>query len=108
MINELVERLSIGTHEIIIGYRGEMGEEIRQKIENGYLHIKFTKTQGGTELGMNVDLNNTNIQEVDSVQGQRILHIEGITNLNYHLVRCIADIDLTTRKGEGVLCIATE
>ena len=108
MINELVERLSVGTHEVVIGYRGENNEEIKQMIENGYVHVKFTQTKGGTELGVNVDLSNTNIQEVVLNQEREVLHLEGLTNLNYNLVRCIADIDLTTRKGEGALKIATK
>ena len=103
MINELVQRLSEGKHEVVIGHRDESYEEIKQRIEDGYIHIKFTQTRGGTELGINVDLNNTNLKELDFNKGEGLLHIEGTTNLNYNAVRCIADIDLATRKGEGCL-----
>ena len=108
MINELVQRLSEGKHEVVIGHRDESYEEIKQRIEDGYIHIKFTQTRGGTELGINVDLNNTNLKELDFNKGEGLLHIEGTTNLNYNTVRCIADIDLATRKGEGCLQVVEE
>ena len=108
MINELVQRLSEGKHEVVIGHRDESYEEIKQRIEDGYIHIKFTQTRGGTELGINVDLNNTNLKELDFNKGEGLLHIEGTTNLNYNAVRCIADIDLATRKGQGCLQVIEE
>lgn len=108
MINELVKRLSNGKHEVVIGHRDESYDEIKQRIEDGYIHIKFTQTKGGTELGINIDLNNTNVRELDFNKGEGILHIEGTTNLNYSEVRCIADINLINRKGEGYLKIIQE
>lgn len=108
MINELVQILSEGKHEVVIGYRDEAYEEIKQRIEDGYIHIKFTQTKGGTEIGINVDLNNTNVKQLDFANKEGILHIEGTTNLNYNAVRCIADIDLAAKKGEGFLQIVTE
>ena len=73
MINELVQRLSKGKHEVVIGHRDESYEEIKQRIEDGYIHIKFTQTKGGAELGINVDLNNTNLKELDFKQRRRII-----------------------------------
>ena len=105
MINELVKRLSEGKHEVVIGHRDEPYEEIKERIEDGYIHIKFTQTRGGTELGINVDLNSTNIQDLDFTKGEGLLHIEGTTNVNYNAVKLIADIDLASRKGEGYLQI---
>ena len=108
MINELVQRLSEGKHEVVIGHRDEPYEEIKQRVEDGYIHIKFTQTRGGTELGINVDLNSTNVRELDFSKRKGVLHIEGTTNLNYNQVRCVADIDLETRKGEGYLQVVEE
>ena len=108
MINELVQRLSEGKHEVVIGHRDEPYEEIKERIEDGYIHIKFTQTRGGTELGINVDLNSTNVKDLDFTKGEGLLHIEGITNLNYKSVRLIADIDLASRKGEGYLEVVSE
>lgn len=108
MINELVQRLSDGKHEVILGYRNEPYDEIKQRIEDGYIHIKFTQTRGGTELGINVDLDSTNMENVDFVNGHGVLHLEGSTNLNYNFVKCIVDIDLASRKGTGFLQIISK
>lgn len=108
MINELVQRLSEGKHEVVIGHRNEPYEEIKERIEDGYIHIKFTQTRGGTELGINVDLNSTNVKDLDFTKGEGLLHIEGTTNLNYNAVRLIADIDLVSRKVEGYLKIVSK
>lgn len=108
MISELVKKLSKNKHEVVIGHRNESYEEIKQRIEEGFIHIKFTQTNGGTELGINVDLNNTNVKELNFAQPKGILHIEGTTNLNFNKVRCITDIDLLSRKGSGYLQIIEE
>jgi flagellar hook assembly protein FlgD len=108
MINELVKRLSEDKHEVVIGHRDEPYEEIKERVEDGYIHIKFTKTRGGTELGINVDLNSTNVKDLDFTKGEGLLHIEGTTNLNYNAVRLIADVDLASRKGEGYLEVVSE
>lgn len=104
MINELVQRLSEGKHEVILEDRNECYEDIKSRIEKGFVHIKFSKTQGtGTELGINIDFTNTNIKGVDFGKKSGILHIEGTANLNYHTVKCVADIDLSNKIGEGFL-----
>jgi len=108
MINELVKRLSEGKHEVVIGHRDEPYGEIKERIEDGYIHIKFTQTRGGTELGINVDLKSTNVKDLDFTKGEGLLHIEGTTNLNYNAVRLIADIDLASRKGKGYLEVVSE
>lgn len=109
MINELVQRLSEGKHEVILEDRNESYEDIKNRIENGFVHIKFTKTKGtGTELGINVDLNSTSINDVDFDKKTGILHIEGTTNLNYNHVRCIADVDLSNKIGRGYLQVIQE
>ena len=109
MINELVQRLSEGTHEVILEDRNESYEDIKSRIENGFVHIKFTKTRGtGTEIGINVDLNSTNVKDVDFDNKRGVLHIEGTTNLNYNRVRCIADIDLSNKIGKGYLQVMEE
>ena len=109
MINELVQRLSKGKHEVILEDGNESYEDIKNRIENGFVHVKFTKTIGtGTEIGINVDLNSTNIKDVDFNKKSGTLHIEGTTNLNYDPVRCIADINLVNKKGKGFLKVIIE
>ena len=109
MINELVQRLSEGKHEVILEGRNDSYQDIKERIENRFVHIKFTKTKGtGTELGINVDLSRTDLTGADFDKKEGKVHIEGTTNLNYNAVRCIADIDLATRVGEGYLQVILE
>ena len=102
MLNELVERLSKGKHKVVIGHRDEPPEELTQRINDGFIHIKFTETKGGTDIGINVDSSKNNVSEVEFNKKGK-LHLEGITTLNYNKVRCIADIDAKTKKGLGYL-----
>lgn len=105
MINELVQKLSIGDHKVSMNERGETLLEIKERIERGFVHIKFTETKGGTELGINVDKNNSNVDKIDFDKGQGDLHLEGTTTLNYNKVRCIVNIKLETMTGKGYLKI---
>ena len=88
--------------------RGEALAEIKERIANGFIHVKFTETKGGTELGINVDKSNTNIDKVDFDNGEGELHLEGTTTLNYNKVRCIVDVKLKTMTGKGYLKIEDE
>ena len=106
MLDELVERLSKGRHKVVIGERNESYKEIEERIKDGFFHIKFIETRGGTELGINVDQSKTNINEIDLETG--LLHIEGKTNLNYTDVRLVADIDMKSKSGEGFLQIESK
>lgn len=109
MINELVQRLSKGKHEVILEDRNDSYKDIKSRIENGFVHIKFTKTRGtGTEIGINVDLGKTDFKKANFDKKEGNLHIEGTTNLNYNKVRCIVDIDLSTKMGKGCLEIIEE
>jgi hypothetical protein len=72
------------------------------------IYISNLQKPGGTELGISVDLKSTNVKDLDFTKVEGLLHIEGITNLNYNAVRLIADIDLASRKGEGYLEVVSE
>ncbi len=101
-MNDLVLKLT-KQNDVTIGHRNETSLEIQKNIKNGFVHINFMNTQGETDLCINVDPQKTNLSEVDFANGYGILHIEGVTNLNFHQVQCIADIDMSTRKGTGYL-----
>ena len=108
-INKLVQRLSTGKHEVMLEDRNDSYEDIKRRIESGFVHIKFTKTKGtGTELAINVDHSKTDIKSADFDKKEGRVHIEGTTTLNYNPVRCIADVDLATRIGEGCLEVIEE
>ena len=102
--DDLVQRLADGSHPVEVSLRPEPSVAgLKDRLELGYVHIKFTDTKGGTELGVQVDTDTTNLADADFEQQVGKAHIVGGLTLNYTKVRCVADIDLATLKGEGHL-----
>jgi hypothetical protein len=107
MINELVRKLSEGKHDVSLNERGEDIQELKERIEQGFIHIKFTQTQGGTELGIKIDKEKSNMN-VPAGKNTGQWHLEGTAILNYNHVRCIVDVNLKTMKGKGYLQIIND
>jgi hypothetical protein len=101
-MDELVQRLSEGDHPVVT-QRVDSAEELKQGIERGYVLIKFTDTQGGTELGVRLDDTLTDLSSADFGQATGTVHLAGNLTLNYVKVRCVADVDLATLEGKGHL-----
>jgi len=100
----LVDRLSEGRHPVEAGLRPERTARLfEEAIDRKYVHIKFTNTKGGTELGVRLDMDGCDFNGADFENGTGTVHIEGGLTLDYVKVRCIADIDLGTLSGEGRL-----
>ena len=97
----LVSHLSSDVHKVEIYKSGEINT--KEKIENGYIHIKFTETRGGTVLGVKLDNKACNLNNVDFEKSSGSMHLEGSLTLDYAEVRCIVDIDVQTKKGTGQL-----
>jgi hypothetical protein len=75
----------------------------KDAIERNYVHIKFTETKGGTELGIQLDRNASDFGAADFENGKGTVHVEGNLTLDSVKVRCVADIDLSTLQGRGHL-----
>src|ERR1044072_7856479 len=102
--NELVNRLCEGDHPVEASLRPEKTVQIlKERIDMGHVHIKFTATPRGTELGVRLDRAPTDLSKADFDAGKGTVHLEGTVTLNYVPVRCIADIDLTSLDGNGNL-----
>ena len=100
----LVERLCEGDHPVVAGLRPEKTvEQFKAALDRNYVHIKFTDTKGGTELGLALDRETCDLSTADFAGGTGTVHVEGGLTLDYVKVRCIADIDLTTLEGTGRL-----
>jgi hypothetical protein len=100
----LVDRLCEGEHPVEAGLRPEKTAKLfKEAIDRNYVHIKFTKTKGGTELGVRLDRDACDFSRADFDKGSGAVHVEGNLTLDYVKVRCIADIDLTTLEGSGRL-----
>jgi hypothetical protein len=108
IVNELTERLSID-QPVVVGGPEPSVEELRKRIDEiGYVFIKFTETRGGTDLGIRLDRDASDLNAADFDQGKGTVHVEGTLILNDDPVRCIADIDLATLKGTGRLRLVAE
>jgi uncharacterized protein YbdZ (MbtH family) len=100
----LVDKLCEGKHPVEASLRPEKtARALKDRIDMGYVHIKFTGTKGGTELGVRLDRNTTDLSHADFERQAGTAHLEGELTLDYVKVRCIADIDLRTFDGEGYL-----
>ncbi len=103
-MNELVQRLSQGNHPVEASLRPEKTvAALKESIDRAYVHIKFTSTKGGTELGVKLDSDASNFTEADFEHQTGKVHLVGDLTLNYVKVKCIADIDLETLAGSGHL-----
>lgn len=102
-ISELVERLSCGDHEVVFDGRVSDLRQLEDRMKDGFVFVKFTKTRGGTELGIDLLKNESNFSDADFVNGMGNLHVVGTCELNYTKVKCVADVDLKTRNGLGHL-----
>jgi hypothetical protein len=103
-MNELTERLAAGDHPVTVGGPQPSAEDLQRRIADfGWVHIRFTGTRGGTELGIPLDLEACDLSQADFENARGKAHFEGELTLNYDRVRCVADIDLETLNGTGHL-----
>jgi hypothetical protein len=102
-MNELVKRLTT-PQDVEAGVRAENKvEEFKAAIDRGYAHIKFVRTKGGTELGVQLEKDRCDLSGADFSNKKGIVKLAGTLTLNYENVRCHAEIDLATLKGTGYL-----
>jgi uncharacterized protein YbdZ (MbtH family) len=90
-VDDLVERLCTGLHPVRVER-----ERLDEALEEGYIHVTFTGTRGGTELGVELDPSAT----VKTAEG---LKLAGELTLNFVKVRCSVEVDRATLVGEGRL-----
>jgi Core binding factor beta subunit len=102
-MNELVQRLSSEKHPVVVRLSEKTAAAFKERIELGYVHIQFTHTQGGTELGVRLDREACNFTQADFDRQTGTAQLVGGLILNSVSVRCIADIDLATLEGIGHL-----
>jgi len=100
----LVDRLCENDHPVEAGLRPEKTVKLfKEAIDRNYVHIKFTDTRGGTELGVRLDRDACDFTGADFEAGSGSVHVEGGLTLDYVKVKCIADIELGQLAGRGRL-----
>ncbi|HEX6552862.1 MAG TPA: hypothetical protein VF026_08895 [Ktedonobacteraceae bacterium] len=108
-MNKLVQSLTEGDHPVTVGGSQPSLEEFRKRVQDmEFVLIKFPETRGGTELGIRIDKNATDLSQADFEQGAGVAHLEGTLTLDYVKVRCVADIELETLYGTGHLVALEE
>lgn len=108
-MSELPHKLSQGDHKVIYRpIRDDARGELKAAIDRKYVHIKFTETRGGTELGFPLDEERSDLSQADWEAGKGTVRLVGELNLDGVPVRCVADLDLATVEGTGHLEILEE
>lgn len=103
-MNDLVERLSVSDHPVEVSLRPERTTRaLRACLERGIVHIRFTDTRGGTELGMAVDAERTDLTGGDFTNASGTITLVGHLTLDFVKVILSANIDLSTLAGRGRL-----
>lgn len=105
-MNELVRHLSSPSRvEIRLRPTGTASALKRRIEQYGFVHIAFTETRGGTELGVRLDRQACDLGSGDFEGARGTITLKGYLTLDYVPVQCVAEIDLTTLQGIGTLHI---
>ncbi len=103
-MSELVNKLAAGKHPVEAVLRPHRTPAaFKESIQRGYVHIKFTDTIGGTELGVNLETDGVDLRQADFEMGQGQITVKGSLTLDYVPVKCWAVIELSDLKGHGWL-----
>jgi hypothetical protein len=102
-VSDLVQRLT-ADQPIEVSIRPEPTlDRLRAAIERGYVHVKFNETRGGTELGIRLDREKSDLTGGDLSTGTGNILVVGDLELDYVQVRLHGRIDLQTLAGRGRL-----
>jgi hypothetical protein len=103
-MSELVQRLATGRHQVEVSLRPQKTiGALKECLDRGYVHVKFTETRGGTELGIALDRERSRLNEADFDAATGSVTLVGRLSLDFVPVTCVADIDLATLAGHGHL-----
>ncbi|OJW46877.1 MAG: hypothetical protein BGO67_04135 [Alphaproteobacteria bacterium 41-28] len=102
-MDRLVSTLIEDKHPIELEVRTETLSELSERIKGGFVFINFTDTQGGTEIGIELDESSKKLTDTILKKDIGTLKIVGTCEINYHKVKCHAEINLKTRQGLGYL-----
>src|SRR5262245_38085981 len=82
--DDLVQRLATGSHPVEVSLRPTKTVKILQEcIDRGYVHIKFPATKGGTELGVRLDQDASDLSQADFSHQTGAVRLVGSLTLNF-------------------------
>ncbi|HTU47833.1 MAG TPA: hypothetical protein VMF91_22435 [Bryobacteraceae bacterium] len=104
-MSDLVTKLSTGSHKLEVILRPQRtATALKERIEQyGFVHLRFTETRGGTELGVTLEKDRCDLSSADFENGSGEITLVGHLKLDYIPVQCIANVDLKTLAGSGLL-----
>lgn len=103
-MSQIVDQLSEGVHPVSVSLRPEKTvDAFKRAIDDGYVHVKFTDTQGGTELGLRLDRDASDFKAARFSGQSGHVRLVGALTLDYVNVLCVADINLPSLEGTGHL-----
>jgi hypothetical protein len=103
-MSELVQKLAKGDHKVIFRpIRDDALGELKAAIDRNYVHVKFTETRGGTELGFPLDDDHSDLSKGDFEKGEGEVTLSGRLNLDGVPIRVHSKIDLSSMEGKGHL-----
>ncbi len=102
-MNQLVEKLT-QEQPIVASLRPQTTlDQLKAAVDRGYVHVKFTETRGGTELGIRLDREKSELAGADFETGAGSIRIVGDLVLDYVPVRFHGTLDLASLAGTGRL-----
>ncbi|QKV97145.1 MbtH family NRPS accessory protein [Streptomyces sp. NA02950] len=105
-IPTLVDRLSTGQHPIEASLRPDRtAAALGEAVERGFVFLRFTDTEGGTELGVELVPEDCALSGADFTAGTGEIRLSGALELDFVPVTCTASIDLATLTGQGSLAV---
>jgi hypothetical protein len=108
-VNDLVKRLSEGSHAVEVSLRPERTLKLfKEQLDRGHVLVKFTETRGGTELGVPLDKSRSDLTQANFETETGKVRVCGELTLDYVPVRVVADIELPAMRGQGHLEILGE
>jgi hypothetical protein len=102
-VSELVKKLA-REQPIIARLRSKAApEHLKAMLARGYVQVEFTETFGGTELGIPLDLESSDLSAANFDEGTGRVQITGDLVLDYTPVRFHGHLDLESLRGSGRL-----
>jgi len=101
-MSELIDYLSNGEHPVVL-QRYKDAQELEERVQSGYVLVKFTDTRGGTELGLRLDKDRCDLTNLDSGSGS--VKLVGSLTLDFEDIDVVVDANVSSLEGMGTVTV---